>query len=107
VAVFEVSWPCVGLLLREMTETTRKLSDLARPSKVQIVVSMVCKLVEMDGVVLSTVNGSLRRRSAEYALESPSRWRQVVVGGSSRLVRRRCRRLGDTGTALGLGGIGG
>jgi hypothetical protein len=84
VAVFEVSWPCVGLLLREMTETTRELSDLARPSEVQIVVSMVCKLVEMDGVVLLTVNGSLldgARKMLSRVLLGGDRWSSADYQG--------------------------
>lgn len=84
----------------------RKLSNLARPSKVQIAVSMVCKLVEMHGVVLTTVSGVLRRTSMEDPLDSPSQWRQMGVGGLPKSVRRRCRRLGDTDTSLGLDDIG-
>jgi hypothetical protein len=95
------------MLLREMTETLRKSPNLARPSKVQIVVSMVCKLVKTNVAVLTTANGALRRRSVEGSLDSPSQWQQVVVGGSSRLVRRGCKRLGYTDTSLGLDGIGG
>jgi hypothetical protein len=54
----------------------RKLSDPARPSKVQIIVAMVCKLMARDGVALATVNGALCRRIAEYSLDSRSRWQR-------------------------------
>ena len=83
-------------------ETMRKLSDPARPSKVQIVVSMVCKLVTMDAAVLATANGALRGLSVKDSLDSHSQWRQVGIGGLPGLVRRRCRRLEDADTALGL-----
>ena len=83
-------------------ETMRKLSDPARPSKVQIVVSMVCKLVTMDGAVLATANGALRGLSVKDFLDSHSQWRQVDIGRPPGLVRRGCSRLGDTDNALGL-----
>jgi hypothetical protein len=83
-------------------ETMRKLSDPARPSKVHIIVAKVCRLIAMDGVVLATANGALCGRSVKDSLDSHSQWRQVGIGGLPGLVRRGCRRLEDTDTALGL-----
>ena len=83
-------------------ETMRKLSDPARPSKVHIIVAMVCRLIAMDGVVLATANGALRGLSVKDSLDSHSQWRQVDIGRPPGLVRRGCSRLGDTDNALGL-----
>ena len=53
-------------------ETMRNLSDPARPSKVHIIVAMVCRLIAMDGVVLATANGALCGRSVKDSLDSHS-----------------------------------
>jgi hypothetical protein len=49
---------------------------------------MVCKLIAMNATVLKISNGALRRRSAEEFLDNRAQWRQVGIGGLSRVAVR-------------------
>lgn len=63
--------------------------DAVEPSKagkVQAVSSMVCMLIAMELTVLATSNAAFCRQSAEESLDNRAQWRQVDIGGLSRLI---------------------
>jgi hypothetical protein len=79
----------LDLCLPALVDKGRGNEDAVEPSKagkVQAVSSMVFMLIAMESTVLTTPNGAFCRRSAEESLDNRAQWRQVGIGGLSRLI---------------------